>query len=315
MSTPAPSLQIGDRRPLGASGRLVSRVCLGIAGSEETVCAAFDAGINFFFVSVDMHWPEYETTRRGLAALLARRRSMRDDIVVAGVGYVTQPEFCWRPFAELVAAIPRLGRIDVSVIGGAYGHEWRRRLGEYEEHRRTGFLGVGAIGASFHDRRAALRGINAGLVDIAFNRYNPLHVRARTELFPRLRRRRAALLYNFNSTRGFVGRAAMTALGLGPRYWRPHVTDCYRFALARPEIDGLLVSLRRPAEVAALARALARGPLDEEEQQYMTDLALLNAARLEDPSVTRAMVQARAASRVVARAGRRPRARGGARRA
>jgi hypothetical protein len=248
-----------------------------------------------------MHWPEYEATRRGLAALLARRRSMRDDIVVAGVGYVTQPEFCWRPFAELVAAIPRLGRLDVSVIGGAYGREWRRRLGEYEQHRGTGFLGVGAIGASFHDRRAALRGVNAGLVDVAFNRYNPLHVRARAELFQRLRRRRTTLLYNFNSTRGFVDRAAMTALGLGPRYWRPHVTDCYRFALARPEIDGLLVSLRRPAEVAALARALARGPLDEEEQQYMADLALLNAARLEDPSVTHAMIQARAARRMLAR--------------
>jgi hypothetical protein len=296
------------------SGRLVSRVCLGTAGSEATVCAAFDAGVNFFFVTTDMHWPDYEATRRGLAALLQRRRSMRDDIVVAAVCYLTQPEFCWRPFAELVAAIPRLGRIDVSIAGGAYGREWRVRLAEYQEHRRTAFLGVGAIGASFHDRRAALRGINAGLIDVAFCRYNPLHVRARAELFPRLRRERAALLYNFNSTHGHVDRAAMAALGLGARYWRPHVTDCYRFALAQPELDGLLVSLRRPAEVTALARAFARGPLDAEEQQYMIDLAALNAARLEDPSVTRATVHARAARRRASPRGRRPRARGPVRR-
>src|SRR6185503_10596236 len=110
-----------------------------------------------------------------------------------------------------------------------------------------------------------------------------------------LRRSREALLYNFNSTRGFVGRAAMAALGLGPRYWRPRVTDCYRFALARPEIDGLLVALRSPAEVAALVRALERGPLDAEEQQYLIDLAVLDAARLEDPTITRATVHARAA--------------------
>jgi hypothetical protein len=306
--------RITDRRPLGMSGRLVSRVCLGTAGTEATVCAAFDAGINFFFVTTDMHWPEYEATRRGLTALLQRRRSMRDDIVVAAVCYLTQPEFCWRPFAELVAAIPRLGRIDVSVAGGAYGREWRLRLAEYQEHRRTGFLGIGAIGASFHDRRAALRGINAGLIDLAFSRYNPLHVNARTELFERLRRRRAALLYNFNSTHGFVGRRAMAALGLGEQYWRPRVTDCYRFALARPEIDGLLVAMRSPAEVAALARALERGPLDDEEQQYMTDLAALNAARLEDPSITRATVHERAARRRASPGGRRPRASGRARR-
>ncbi len=314
MKAPPHGLALADRRSLGTSAREVSRVCLGMAGSADTVCAAFDAGINFFFVTTDMHWPEYEATRRGLAALLRRRRSMRDDIVVAAACYLTQPEFCWRPFAELVAAIPRLGRLDVSIAGGAYGREWRHRLGEYQEHRRTGFLGISAIGASFHDRRAAVSGINHGLVDLAFCRYNPLHVGARAELFARLRPRRAALLYNFNSTRGFVGRAAMTALGLGPRYWRPRVTDCYRFVLARPEVDGLLVAMRSPAEVAALARAFAQGPLDAEEQQYLTDLAALNAARLEDPSLTRAIVHARAARGTAWPADRRPRARGRARR-
>src|SRR4051812_39900076 len=65
---PAP----GDRLPLGDCGLKVSPFCLGMVGEPATVPAAFDAGVNFFFVTADMHWPLYEMTRRGLADLLAR---------------------------------------------------------------------------------------------------------------------------------------------------------------------------------------------------------------------------------------------------
>ena len=48
-------------------------------------------------------------------------------------------------------------------------------------------------------------------------------------------------------------------------YWRPEVTDYYRFALTRREIDGLLCAPGTPEEIRGLARALERGPLDDEE--------------------------------------------------
>ena len=65
-------------------------------------------------------------------------------------------------------------------------------------------------------------------------------------------------------------------LGLNDDYWQPEITDYYRFALTRPEIDGLLCSPTTPREVEALSKALQAGPLDEEEEKYLIDLAALD---------------------------------------
>jgi hypothetical protein len=268
--------QFRDRLPLGNQGLRVSPYCLGIVRSPDTVEAAFDAGINFFFVTADMHWPLYEATRRGLRALLARGRFVRDQIVVAGVCYPTQPEFCSMPFKELLEAIPGLERLDVLIAGGAYALEFADRLPVYLDHRRHGYLGARAIGASFHDRAAALSAIQQESVDIALIRYNPDHSGARQDVFPHLPRQRSTLLFNFKSTFGFVPPRLLEEMGLrAAEYWHPEKTDYYRFALSRSEIDGVLMAPGTPQELDGLAAALARGPLTEEEETYLMDTALV----------------------------------------
>ena len=72
-------------------GIAVSPVCLGRIPDEDlrsvnTACAAFDAGVNFVFVSCGLHWRLYALGRRALAKLL-RGRGIRDQIVVAAVSY------------------------------------------------------------------------------------------------------------------------------------------------------------------------------------------------------------------------------------
>jgi hypothetical protein len=269
-SLPCPA----DRLPLGTGGLQVSPFCLGIVGAPATVTAAFDAGVNFFFVSADMHWPLYEATRQGLAELLARGRGVRDQVVVAGVCYPTQPEFCTMPFEELIAAVPGLGRLDVLLAGGAYGGEFGRRQPVYAEHRRRGSFGNRATGATFHDRQAAREALNETALDISFIRYNPGHAGARRDVFPHLPQAPRPLLYGFKSTSGYVSPARMASLGLpGPDYWHPAITDHYRFALTPRQMDGLLIALRTPAEVAALAAAMEQGLLTEEEEAYLMDVA------------------------------------------
>jgi len=268
--------QFRDRLVLGGQGLRVSPYCLGIVQSPETVGAAFDAGINFFFVTADMHWPLYEATRRGLQALLARGPSLRDHVVVAGVCYPTQPAFCSMPFAELLEAVPGLGRLDVLIAGAAYARDFAERLPVYLEHRRRGFLGARAIGATFHDRAAALAAVREECLDVALIRYNPDHAGAREDLFPHLPRRRPTLLFNFKNTFRFVPPQRLEAMGLGAaEYWHPEVTDYYRFALSRPEIDGILMAPRSPSELSALAGAIQRGPLTEEEDAYLMNIALV----------------------------------------
>src|SRR5438876_2749870 len=105
------------------------------------------------------------------------------------------------------------------------------------------------------------------LVDLAFIRYKPTHTGARSDLFPDLTPPSPTLLYNFKNTLGFVRPERYPELGLNDDYWQPRITDYYRFALTRPEIDGLLCSPTTPREVEALAIALEAGPLDEEEEK------------------------------------------------
>ena len=277
-----------DRLVLGNQGLRVSPYCLGLVHSAETVAATFEAGINFFFITTDMHWPVYEASRRGVRDLLARGPAIRDQIVVAAVCYQTWPIFCHVPFQELLHEMPGLERLDVLIAGAVYGDEQGKRFPVYEGHREAGFLGARAIGMTFHDRSAALAAIHDRRVDIAFIRYNPYHPGAATDLFPHLpssspgngrsRGRGGArmLLFNFKSTSGYVPPPAMEAMGLHHSvYWHPKITDHYRFVLSRPEIDGVLLALKTPEELQGVAEALDRGPLTEEEQAYLRDVALV----------------------------------------
>ena len=269
-----------DRLALGREGLAVSPFCPGIVRMPETIGAAFDAGINFFFLTADMHWPYYEAARRGLQQLLARGNGIRNRIVVAAVCYPTQPDFCYGPFQEVLDAIPGLDRLDVLIAGGVYAGEFAARLPVYQRHRRTRFLGARAIGATFHDRQEARKAVTDDLVDVAFVRYNPGHAGAREDLFPHLAQPTPTLLFGFKSTFAYVPPQQMAELGLpGDVYWHPEVTDHYRFALSRPELDGLLIGPATPKEVAALADALKKGPLDEEEEAYLMQVALVAKGR------------------------------------
>ncbi len=267
------------RLALGRGGLEVSPACLGMVGAAEVVPAAFDAGINFFFVSADMHWPLYEPMRRGLELLLSRGKAVRDRLVVCAAAYVTQPEFCELPFEELVAAVPGLGRIDVVAAGGVYWQDFWARLPVYQAHRAARFCGARAMGASFHDRSAALTAVSRQLVDVAFVRYNAGHPGAQRDLFPLLPARRRTRLFGFKSTDAYVGSGRCAELGVPDRYWVPRVTDHYRFALNRPELDGVLLSLDTVSQVAELSEALAEGPLDASHEKYLVDLAALDQGR------------------------------------
>lgn len=269
--------KLNDRYALSEAALPISPFCVGIVGDAAVIPAAFDAGINFFFLTADMHWPLYENTRRGLELLFSRGGEVREDVVVAVVSYVTQPEFCFLPFEETVKAVQGLGRVDVSVMGGVYPNEFLARLDAYRSHRSHQYLGIRATGATFHDRATVVTAVNHSLVDIALVRYNPGHAGAGSDVFPHIRDSSETLLYNFKSTDGYRSQSELRTLGLAPNDWRPDMTDYYRFALTSREVDGILCALGSESHVAELVDALAKGPLDTEEIQYLRDLAELAA--------------------------------------
>lgn len=259
----------------GNSGLKVSPVCLGITNSIDTACAAYDMGFNFFFLTADMHWPAYETARKGLARLLERGNSIREKIVVAAVNYPTQLEFCTAPFEELVDEIEKLKKIDILVVGGSYSADFFARLREFQRLKEEGFAGAKAIGTTFHEREAAILPVNHGLLDIAFLRYNTSHPGARIDVFPYLQPDRHSLVFCFKSTMGWFPEEEFPKLGLSDEYWRPGITDHYRFVLSNKAVDGLLCAPGDIQEVKMLVEALEKGPLSEKDEKYMIKLSQL----------------------------------------
>jgi hypothetical protein len=265
-----------ERIRLGRSAVETSPYCLGWVVDPDTVLAAYDAGVSFFFLPTDFHLGLYRHAIEGLRRLLARGGDIRDRIVVGGVGYIEKPSFFPNTFQELLWLVPELERIDVGVAG-AVDDASAGRVEQVAKLRDRAHLGMRAAGASFHARNAARDAIVGGAIDIAFIRYNPLHAGARDDLFPAIAADRTVTVFNFVNGAGYLDDVAWAAQGLGADYWRPGLADYYRFPLSRPEIDGLLVAPKIPAHVARITEAAEAGPLSEQEQEHMIDLALLAA--------------------------------------
>lgn len=267
-----------DRLEIGTKLR-VSPFCIGMVEDPETIPAAYEAGINFFFVSADLHWPCYEAVRIGLKRLLDSGVK-RADLVIAAVSYPTQPEFCTGSFVEVIEAAPWIRHIDVCVMGGVYATDIFARLPVYARHKKTGHCGASAIGATFHDRAAAPLATNHRLIDIAFIRYNPAHSGADYDVFPDLVPVGRGPVFGFKSAQGSrVALSALAGLASAEDNWRPEITDYYRYALSSP-LDGILCAPANPAQVRELVGCLGRGPLSPEECAYMRELGGLAASGL-----------------------------------
>jgi hypothetical protein len=263
-----------DRLTLGHSGLRVSPLCLGMTASPETVIAAYESGVNFFFVTADLHWPLYDGLRKGLGKLLAGNPARRNELVVAVVSYLDNPLFGALQFHEVIAEVPGLERVDV-VVAGAVPQEasFYSRLDSMAAAKRSGHNGTRAIGASFHQRTLALLSEYYNLLDVSFVRYNAGHPGARRDLFPFLPPSRRCPVFNFKSVMARVSQEAFEGLGLPAGYWCPEPCDYYRFVMSRGEIDGVLCSPQTPKELRELVRALERSPMSVEEEEYMIWLA------------------------------------------
>lgn len=267
--------RLHDRSTLGSSGLQVSPVCLARVAQPETIPAAFDCGINFFYLSADMHWPLYEGTRRGLEMLLSRGAGIRDQIVVVTACHAMQLELCHAPFQEVVQFTPGLQRIDVLLAGAAYGFEIERRLALFQRHRSAGFVGARAVAAGFAELPVAAQYVAAGGGDLWMVRYDPQYPFAEEALFPR-GAQRTSPLFVLPHPASLPSPQQCDALGLDPALWRPDWTDCYRYALTPNSVDGVLLNVGSAADIHALDRALARGPLSDDECAYLRSLSLLH---------------------------------------
>lgn len=245
-----------------------------MVADPETVLRAYESGVNFFFLTADLHWPLYRGLRRGLSKLLEGSSRRRQQIVVAVVSYLENPLFAAFQFHEILDAVTGLGHVDMAMAGAVSSQEsLHSRLDSLARARLANHRGVRAVGATFHQRQLAIASREYGLLDLSCIRFNSGHPGARLDLFPYLSPRRSSLLFNFKSMLSAISGEQLAALGLPAASWHPTATDCYRFVLSCPEIDGLLFAPQTPDEFDSFLNALDHGPLSPQEEQYMMAIA------------------------------------------
>ncbi|MEK7753819.1 MAG: aldo/keto reductase, partial [Acidobacteriota bacterium] len=120
------------------------------------------------------------------------------------------------------------------------------------------------IGVSTHKRSLVPK--LAADFDVVHFRYNAVHTGAERDIFPHLEPHHRAGLAAFTATswKQLLGHRRI------PRNERvPTAGDCYRFVLARPEIDVCLTGPGQAGHVEEAIAALERGPMTEEELAWM----------------------------------------------
>ena len=262
---------VSDRIPIGPSSLGASPFAIGCVKSPDAVLRAFDLGINFFFLTADMHWPVYEPLRQGLAALFARGTAVRDQVIIGVVSYLTQREFCWAPFQEAISSVRGLDHVDVQIAGGGYGQEILQRIQLYRYQSEAGYsVGARAYGATFHDRAAAVDAIRSQALDVAFIRYSSRHQGGATDVLPFLPTRPRPALFCFNAMAGSLPSDLVSRLGEGTHIPRP--VDQYRFVLGLDGFDGVLCAPATAREVEELASAMQEPAMSLDEEKVLLDV-------------------------------------------
>ncbi len=125
---------------------------------------------------------------------------------------------------------------------------------------------VRALGVSIHDRDRAGQLAADSPLDMLMIRYNAAHPGAERDIFPHNPDgddQKAITAYTATRWRKLLRR---------PRGWTdavPTAGDCYRFCLSHPSVDVVLTGPKDLAQLEENLDALARGPLDEDEDAWM----------------------------------------------
>jgi aryl-alcohol dehydrogenase-like predicted oxidoreductase len=246
-------------RDLPKVGKRVHR--LGLSAShgidDAGIRFAIDQGLNYLFF----------TRSNMVPALRDAVRRDRERLVIATGPVIGHFRFTIRRAAE--KALRTLGTDYLDVFHlfweGTLSAVNERTLDELARLKEEGK--IRAIGISIHDRQRAARLVEDSPIDLFMLRYNAAHPGAEEDVFPRLERRRPAVVaYTATSwrkllrpARGFGG-APMTA------------GECYRFCLSSPSVDVVLTSPASRAELEENLREVARGPLEADRLAEVREL-------------------------------------------
>lgn len=247
--------------PFGRTGLMVSRIGLGASYGAKAASydEAWERGVNFFY---------WGSRRRGLMGATLKRvcASRREDLVLEVQSYSRS---AWWLRRSTESALMRLGTdyADVLLLGW-FNHEPPARIldaaRQLKEEGKVRFVAM-----SGHNRKLFPDLLDHAVIDAWHVRYNAVHRGAESEVWPCLHGRDRAARPGVVSYTNTRWGALCDPRKTPPGERTPSGTDCYRFALTRPEVD---VAMAGPDDAEQMAQALASmeaGPMDAEELAWM----------------------------------------------
>ncbi|HEY6461532.1 MAG TPA: aldo/keto reductase [Polyangiaceae bacterium] len=248
-----------DERAFGSTGWRVGPLGLGssygVGGAD--VERAFDAGVSFFL---------WGSRRRGDFGK-GLRAVAKKDRARATIAIQTYARAAWAMPWSVDSALRALGTDYVDLLCLAW---WNSIPPARIVDRALALQSSGKVRAlmiSCHERPVFVSAIDDGRYDALMVRYNPAHPGPEREVFPSLSQaaRRPGVVA-FTATRwGTLMNPAFTPANEPV----PTAGDCYRFALSNPSVDVCLAGPRNGAELDHALAAVARGPMTDDEMQWM----------------------------------------------
>ena len=249
------------RATLGRTGREVHR--LGVAssygvGGKDLEAAVEEHGLSYLYWG-SIRRPGFARAIRNLCG-----RGLRERLFVVVQSYARLA--CWVG-PSLRLGLRRLGieQADLLLLGW-----WNRPVSPAILEAAQACQAQGLVrhlGVSTHERPLVPALAAAGSPwDVVHLRYNAANRGAERDVFPHLTAGRSGLV-GFTTTRW--GELLRPAPGAPPDLPVPGAGDCYRFALARPELDVVMSGPASGAQLRQALQALERGPMDPDELDWM----------------------------------------------
>lgn len=286
------------KRPLGKTGLWVSPIGIGggMGLSSQNVLYAFEQGINYFFFSSDLHHFLYRQSAEALRTLCQRGSSVREQVVLATVTYLENPEkvpgilldqfvelgveyidvFHWGWITDHTDLLPLI-KLGQRLKRPGFFNTWMQdmqRMTQTAREVNADLLQRGLVryvGASFHSRgqaRAWMRNL-----DVLMLRYNIAHTGIERDVVPFLfgEKSRDPGIVVFNVAHDGQHHFHLPPPGYAPDQYIPTIPDCYRFALTHPWVDLVMTGPVNRSEIDQALAALEKGPLSAEEYALIRD--------------------------------------------
>lgn len=250
-----------EKRKLGSTGIEVARI--GISSSfgahADVFRAALDRGCNYF------NWGTFIKGRSSAFKDFIRqlsREGKRQEVVIGLLSYSHSALLGDR---FLKSALTQLGTdyVDGLILGYYPKRPPQRVLDWAAKVKQSGL--VRAIGLTTHNRDVVVPLSKEGIIDYFHIRYNAVHRGAEQDIFPHLQSKRPGLVsFTATSWGQLIKQKKMP-----PNTPLPSAGDCYRFVLARDEIDVCMMGVRDLTMFEDNMKVLEKGPMTPEELDRM----------------------------------------------